>query len=183
MNLNFHISVENEIAALRAELASNEASHQTRWTALLNNNPIKFASNITWAQNITAVPESELNTIPIVNIGGLWGTICADSVNEYAYRVFCSFAGIGYVPINAPGAKHHEHTQKKYGLYPVLLNNVQCEESSYSFQKCTSGPMGIQHCPSQSDFQAFCGPGITLGVEPVFPEFTISPTEIHMERT
>ena len=162
--MNSDISVETEIAALRAQLASNEANHQKRWTALLDNNPITFASNITWAHNITTIPESELNTIPIVNIGGLWGTICADWVDDYAYRFFCSLAGLGYVPIKAAGAKLHEHTQTEYGTYSVLLNNIQCKEYAESFQECTSGPMGIQTCPSQSDFQAFCGPGIILGL-------------------
>ena len=163
-NLIIDILVEKEIEALREELVSNEANHQKRWTALLDNNPIQFASNIAWAQNITIVPESELNTIPIVNIGGLWGTICADFVDDYAYRFFCSLAGLGYIPIKAAGAKLHEHTQAEYGTYPVMLNNVQCEEFAESFQECTSGQMGIQDCPSQSDFQAFCGPGITLGL-------------------
>ena len=38
-DLDFYISVEKEIEALRGELASNEANHQERWTALLENNP------------------------------------------------------------------------------------------------------------------------------------------------
>ena len=52
MNLTIDISVEKEIEALRAELLSNDANHQERWTALLDNNPIQFTSNIKWAQNI-----------------------------------------------------------------------------------------------------------------------------------
>ena len=80
-------------------------------------------------------------------------------------RFFCSFAGPGYVPMSlAPVAKLHAHTETEYGKYPVLLNMVHCEENAEAFIECTSGPMGIEHCPSRSDFQAFCGPGITLGL-------------------
>ena len=64
----------------------NIINHDERWAALLDANPVHFVKSISWAQNITIVPESELNTIPIVNIGGLLGTICADSIDEYTYR-------------------------------------------------------------------------------------------------
>ena len=141
----------------------DQKSQRDRWAALLDSNPVQFAQSITWATNITVVPESEQNTIPIVNIGGLVGTICADDIDDYTYRFLCSLAGPGYVPLKNQGTKLHEHTETEYGKYPVLLNMIRCEENAGSFIECSSGPMGIESCPSRNDLQAFCGPEQTLG--------------------
>ena len=157
-------SVEHEINELKKEIGLNQASNQERWNALLDANPVHFAQSITWAENIILVPEPEQNTIPIVNIGGLWGTICADGIDEYTYRFLCSLAGPGYVPLKNAGAKLHEHTETEFGQYPVLLNMMQCEENAESFRECTSGSMGFENCPSGNDLQAFCGPDQTLGL-------------------
>ena len=148
-------------------MAENEADNRERWVALLDENPIRFVNSIAWAANITVVPDSEYNTIPLVNIGGLWGTICADIVNhidENAYKLICSFAGDGYVPIQPAQAKLHEFTETEYGAYPILLNMAACDENAGSFIECTSGPMGTEHCPSISDLQAFCGPPPASGL-------------------
>ena len=149
---------------MKNEITLDKASTKARWNALLDVNPVHFAQSITWAENITVVPESEQNTIPIVNIGGLRGTICADGIDEYTYRFLCSLAGPGYVPLKNAGAKLQEHTKTQYGQYPVLLNMMQCEENAESFLECTSGPMVFANCPSGNDLQAFCGPDQTLGL-------------------
>ena len=152
---------------MKEQLAS-VIKNDERWRALLDANPVHFANSIDWAKNITVVPPQDIDTIPIVNIGGLWGTICADgieTIDDNAYMFFCSLAGPGYVPILPPAAKSHDHTENEYGKYPVLLNLVQCEEDAGSFNECSSGPMGIEYCASKSDLQAFCGPPeITLGI-------------------
>ena len=155
--------VEHEINELKKEIAMDQANNQERWNALLDANPVHFATNITWAENITVVPEAELNTIPIVQVGGLWGTICADGIDEYTYRFLCSLAGPGYVPLKNVGAKLHERTETEFGKYPVLLNSIRCEENAESFLECTSDPMGFENCPSENDLQAFCGPVQFLG--------------------
>ena len=142
---------------MKKEIALDQASYRERWNALLDANPVHFAENITWAENIIVVPEAELNTIPIVQISGLWGTICADEIDDYTYRFLCSLAGPGYVPLRNAGAKLHEHTETEFGKYPVLLNMIRCEENAESFLECTSGQMGFENCLSGNDLQAFCG--------------------------
>ena len=91
----------------------------------------------------------------LVNIGGIWGTVCYDDFDEAAAEFFCR-------NLEMPGAFfydpiEHKDVQDEYGEYPVLLTNVKCTEGADSVHDCTSGPMGYAYCSSGQDLVLGCG--------------------------
>ena len=62
ISLYVNFLVEHEINELKKEITLDQASNREKWNALLDANPVHFAQSITWAENITVVPEAELNT-------------------------------------------------------------------------------------------------------------------------
>ena len=145
-------SAESAFDELKAEIDANQALNDERWTVFLNSNPVKHVKHAKWADE-----EQEWNTYPLVNIGGLWGTICFDNIDENFQDLICRKIGRhGVVPFNTNATSHAE-VQAEFGTLPVLLTNVKCIEDSTSFQNCTSGPMGFDHCESGTDLKMACG--------------------------
>ena len=96
---------------------------------------------------------------PLVNIGGLWGTVCFDGLNENAANFFCEKIYSGFlVGGNIDGSISHEELET-HGTYPVLLTDVKCNENAQSVEDCTSGPMGYDNCASGNDVLISCGFG------------------------
>lgn len=160
--------MNDEIAQLKAD--KNEAF--VKWNALLDNNPVQlFENKITWAENVTTVPEADYHTFPLVSINGLVGTICGAFVDENAYKLICSLIDPGYVPLKDSNRKPHDVIESQIGKYPILLNNIACKENATSWNDCTSHSMGYENCFTTSysqpvyegyGLQAFCGPDPSL---------------------
>ena len=163
------ISVAEEIDDLKAEIAEMKAERNEvddefddedflKWNALLDSNPVQYVEDIMWAKNITNVDETEVRSIPIVKIGGLWGTICdSQGIDEDTYKFLCKKLTPGgsqfFIPIQDQAKKDHDVTESEYGKYPVLLNSLRCKSNSTDkwqhqvlWTDCTSGPMGYENC-------------------------------------
>ena len=145
-------SVTEELENHEKQIQKNEDENKERFIALLDSNPIKFVNNFTWADdNFTTGGHVG---VPLVNIGGIWGTVCFDGFDENAAKFFCEklhWADLGdFQPIS------HDEVEAVYGTYPVLLTNVQCTVNAQSVLNCTSGPMGYASCSSGNDLQLSC---------------------------
>ena len=119
---------------------------------MLDSNPIKLVDDFKWADNITTYGGHV--GVPLVNIGGIWGTVCYDGFDENAAEFFCGklhWKDLGdFEPVS------HDDVEAEYGTHPVLLTNVQCAENAQSVHDCTSGPMGYASCSSGNDLQLAC---------------------------
>ena len=150
---------QNELSELQAEIEANRALNNERWTAFLNSDPVKHVKGAKWADK---QPDS-WNSIPLVIIGGLWGTICFDNIDKNFQDLLCSKIGPGSRLDYYTNATSHADVQAEFGTLPVLLNNVECiplvlsQLDSTGFQNCTSGPMGFEHCKSGNDLKMACG--------------------------
>ena len=119
---------------------------------MLDSNPIKFVNDFNWT-----VPGSRpggYDSVPIVEIGGIWGTVCFDGFDENAAKFFCSM--LGWNAVNSFEPISHMDVEAQYGSYPVLLTNVNCHENAQSVLDCTSGPMGFASCSSGNDVELAC---------------------------
>ena len=128
---------------------------------MLDSNPIHHVNAFTWA-NPGEGPYGGHTGPPLVNIGGIWGTVCFDGFDQNAAEFFCRNLMTGghlVEPIS------HSVVETSYGTYPVLLTNVQCIEHAASVADCTSGPMGYASCSSGKDIQLTC----ILGTPPTIP--------------
>ena len=99
--------------------------------------------------------------VPLVYIGGLWGSICFDGFDGNAADFFCR--NLGWLGSSRfESIPHKEVSSKLYNItglvIPVLLTNVQCNENAASVDDCISGPMGFSNCPSGNDVAIHCGP-------------------------
>ena len=90
----------------------------------------------------------------LVNIGGIWGTVCYDDFDDATAEFFCERLELPYIDYDVYS---HEDVQEIYGEYPVLLTNVKCAENATTFDDCTSGPMGYAACDSGNDVELSCG--------------------------
>jgi len=90
----------------------------------------------------------------LVNIGGIWGTVCYDDFDDATAEFFCELLELPYIDY---AFYSHEDVQEIYGEYPVLLTNVKCAENATLFDDCTSGPMGYAACNSGNDVELSCG--------------------------
>jgi len=140
-------------------MESNQALNNERWTAFLNSDPVKHVKDAKWADK----QPDPWNSIPLVNIGGLWGTICFDNIDKNFQDLLCNRLGPGSRLDYYTNSTNHDEVQAEFGTLPVLLNNVKCiplvwsQLNSTGFQNCTSGPMGFQHCESGNDLKMACG--------------------------
>ena len=119
---------------------------------MLDSNPIKHVNAFKWA-NPDEWKAGGHTGPPLVNIGGIWGTVCLDGFDQNAAEFFCrnlSTSGRFVEPIS------HSAVETRYGTYPVLLTNVQCIANAASVLDCTSGPMGYASCSSGNDVQLSC---------------------------
>ena len=92
---------------------------------------------------------------PIVNIGGKWGTVCADNFGENAAEFFCRNLMTGGAEISSISHKKVE-LHGEFQEYPVLTD-VQCQPDAESFRDCTSGHMGFSNnCTSGKDVVLAC---------------------------
>ena len=134
-------------------MEANQALTNERWAVFLNSDPVKHVKDAKWAD------ESPFtwNSIPLVNIGGLWGTVCIDHIDTNFQDLICSKIRPGSRLFYYTNATSHAEVQEEFGTLPVLLTNVQCTEKPISFQNCTSGPMGFEHCQSGNDLKMACG--------------------------
>ena len=114
---------------------------------------MKYVKDVKWADE---QPDSS-NSIPLVNIAGLWGTICFDNIDKNFQDLLCNRLGPGSRLDYYTNATSHDEVQAEFGTLPVLLNNVKCVADPSSFQNCTSRPMGFQHCESGNDLKMACG--------------------------
>ena len=119
----------------------------------MDSNPVQHVIGIKWGDPWTIYRMGGATGPPLVNIGGLWGTVCYDGFNENAANFFCENLMSGG---NIDGFINHEELEKN-GTYPVLLTNVQCNENAQSVDDCTSGPMGYENCASGNDVVISCG--------------------------
>ena len=90
----------------------------------------------------------------LVNIGGIWGTVCYDGFDDVTAEFFCDNLEMPYLFYDYYS---HKGVQETYGEYPVLLTNVKCIENATTFHDCTSGPMGYAACNSGNDVELSCG--------------------------
>ena len=159
-------SVQSEIDELKEKIQHNEDEIATfkeewkaRWTALLDSDPIKYVDEIQWGSPLIVSGANE-DGPALVNIGGLWGTICFDGFNYFAAKIFCKNLARqntkGFHVIN------HDEVRSQTSLsdnqLPVLLTNVRCNENATTVDDCSSGPMGYSNCPSGKDVAVICGP-------------------------
>ena len=119
---------------------------------MLDSNPIKFVNDFKWADNNTTFGGHV--GVPLVNIGGIWGTVCFDDFDENGAKFFCE--KLGWNALGDFEPKSHDDVEAEYGTHPVLLTNVQCAENAQSVFDCTSGPMGFASCSSGNDLQLGC---------------------------
>ena len=125
---------------------------------MLDSNPIKFVNDFNWT--IPGSRPGGYDSVPIVEIGGIWGTVCFDGFDQNAAMFFCKklrWNAVGYIQ-----SISHAQVEADYGTYPVLLTNVKCNENAQSVLDCTSGPMGFASCSSGNDVHLGCmlvGPG------------------------
>ena len=119
----------------------------------LNSDPVKYVKDVKWADE---QPDS-WNSIPLVNIAGLWGTICFDNIDKNFQDLLCNRLGPGSRLDYYTNSTNHDKVQAEFGTLPVFLNNVKCIADSISFQNCTSRPMGFQYCKSGNDLKMACG--------------------------
>ena len=144
---------ENAFDDLKAEIDANQALNDERWTVFLNSDPVKHVKHAKWA-----VEERQWDTNPLVNIGGLWGTICFDNIDKNFQDLICREIGHREMVLDFyTKATSHSEVQAEFGTLPVLLTNVKCIADSTSFQNCTSGPMGFEQCESGMDLKMACG--------------------------
>ena len=139
----------------------NEVKSDERWDAYLNADPVKHVQAIEFENKDDWTVGGHVG-VPLVNIAGIIGTICADNVDKYTSGFLCRKLGGDWASAEFenedPDAPVSHFNETLIG-YPVLLNNVQCIEGATSFEDCTSGPMGFEHCDSQQDLKLGCGWG------------------------
>ena len=87
-----------------------------------------------------------------VKIGGIWGTVCVDNLDENAAEFFCRNLMTGGSEISSISHKELE----LHGEYPVLLTDVKCKPDAMTVRDCTSGPMGFSNCASGNDTVLTC---------------------------
>ena len=134
------------------DLHQIEEDSKERFTALLDSNPIKHVNDFKWADD--AGWTGGQVGVPLVNIGGVFGTVCFDGFDDNAAKFFCGM--LDWTDSSDVESISHEDVEAKYGTYPVLLTNVQCTENATSVLDCTSGPMGYASCSSRNDVQLSC---------------------------
>ena len=141
---------EDEISAFKEEW-------KERWIALLNSDPIRYVDEIQWGSPLL-ISGADEDGPALVNIGGLWGTICFDGFNQNAAEFFCK----KLARQNAKSFHEISHDEVRYppndNQLPVLLTNVQCNENAMTVDDCSSDPMGYSNCPSDKDVAVICGP-------------------------
>ena len=127
--------------------------NKERFIALLDSNPIHHVNAFKWTNPNDTLLGGHTGT-PLVNIAGIWGTICSDGFDENAAEFFCR--SLGWTGGRADEPVSHDEVEALYGTYPVLLTNVQCTVNAQSVLDCTSGPMGYASCSSGNDVKLGC---------------------------
>ena len=159
--------VEQELESQRRQIQQNQDNEKKRWVALLDSNPIQHVIDFNWLNLLMTYLYGGATGPPLVNIGGLWGTVCYDGFDENAANFFCQKLYPGFhVAGSVNGSISHEELEM-YGTYPVLLTDVQCNENAQSVDDCTSGPMGYDNCASGNDVLISCGVGTPITPPPI----------------
>ena len=144
--------MEDQILDLQNKIATNEALSKERWDAYLNANPIKHVQNIRFENSKEQT--NGVFGVAIVEIAGLAGTICGDypTPDDETLNFLCR--QMGYQKYGNLSFAPTPHLND----FPILLNskNIQCPENATSFADCTSGPMGFEHCESNTDLVFGC---------------------------
>ena len=120
---------------------------------LFDSDPIQHVSEIKWGEP-TEHRMGGATGPPIVNIGGIWGTVCVDGFDENAAEFFCRNLMTGGAEISSISHKEVE-LQGQFQEYPVLTD-VQCQPDAKTVRDCTSGPMGVSNCASGNDVVLTC---------------------------
>ena len=156
---NNFFAVEQEIHELNDRIQMNEKISEERWDVYLNADPVKHVEDIEWVDENSCVDGGCLG-VPLVTIAGITGTICADNTDKNTRDFLCQkLTGIDWADSWTDEQESVSHFDEKFVGYPVMLNNIQCIEGATSFDNCTSGPMGFEHCDSERDLQLGCGWG------------------------
>ena len=134
------------------DLHQIEEDSKERFVALLDSNPIMHVNDFKYADGIPTVGGHV--GVPLVNIGGVFGTVCFDGFDDNAAEFFCE--KLGWTDSGDVEPISHDDVEAEYGTYPVLLTNVKCTENATSVLDCTSGPMGYASCSSGNDVQLGC---------------------------
>ena len=139
----------------------NEVISEERWDAYLNADPVKHVQDIMWENPCEGpfCPVGGHVGVPLVNIAGITGTICADDLDMNTRNFLCRQLGGDWAESGGDPEDPFSHFDENLVGFPVLLNNIQCIEGATSFEDCTSGPMGFEHCDSQQDLQLGCAWG------------------------
>ena len=82
----------------------------------LNFDPVKYVKDVKWADE---QPDS-WNSIPLVNIAGLWGTICFDNIDKNFQDLLCNRLGPGSRLNYYTNSTNHDDVQAEFGT--LLLN-------------------------------------------------------------
>ena len=126
---------------------------------MLDSNPIHHVNAFKWTNPNDDLVGAHTGT-PLVNIAGIWGTVCSDGFDENAAEFFCR--SLGWTRGRAVEPTSHDEVEARYGTYPVLLTNVRCTVNAQSVLDCTSGPMGYASCSSGDDLTLGCTMGTPL---------------------
>ena len=130
----------------------NEEISVERWDAYLNADPVKHVEAIEECVGIGGCV-----VVPLVTIAGITGTICADNADQNTLDFLCQKAsGVDSARADMEVWDPVSHFDEQFVGFPVMLNNVQCIEGATSFDDCTSGPMGFEHCDSEQDLMLEC---------------------------
>ena len=150
-------SVETRKNAMRDNSAQKDISLNSRWKALSDLNPVKHVEDIQYHEN-SEIQEKNYG-VPLVNIAGIWGTICFDGLDQDTLDFLCRqlhFPDTYWGSVNL--YQSVSHFNQPFIEYPVLLNGLKCIKHASEFDDCTSEPMGYQHCESYQDLLLGCIP-------------------------
>ena len=135
----------------------------SRWNTLTrvtlsDLDPVKQVDDIKYHEN--SDNQKKNYGVPLVNIAGIWGTICFDGLDEDTLDFLCRQL---HFPDTYWGSTVNlyqsvSHLNEPFNEYPVLLNGMKCIKHASEFDDCTSEPIGYQHCESYQDLLLGCIP-------------------------
>ena len=98
--------------------------------------------------------------VPLVNIAGIWGTICFDGLDEDTRDFLCRELHFPDSYWGSPNDFYQpvSHFHQSLIGYPTLLNGMKCIKHASEFDDCSSKPIGFQQCQSQQDLFLGCIP-------------------------
>ena len=138
-----------------------DISRHSRWETLTRVtlselDPVKQVDDIKYHEN----SEKKNYGVPLVNIAGIWGTICFDGLDQDTLDFLCRQL---HFPDTYWGSTVNlyqsvSHFNDPFNEYPVLLNGLKCIKHASEFDDCTSEQIGYQHCESYQDLLLGCIP-------------------------